>query len=178
MPRSTPPPDHVLATRPQIGEQIRAARLHGNLTQESVANRIGLDRPSYNRIEQGHQSASLDALDLIADAIGVPLADLVRWGPAGRDGGGSAGGGGRGQPFGSGTMKAGTPAGLLAGPGGRPCGGEASPQMLCGRRLLVRRKREGVHGGTDGGEPRMTRPAEQIDVHGLVPCELGKITDA
>lgn len=78
MPRSTPPPDWVLARRRAIGDQIRAARLHANLTQEAVANIAGMDRPTYNRIEQGHASALLDTLILIADAIGVPLADLVR----------------------------------------------------------------------------------------------------
>jgi transcriptional regulator with XRE-family HTH domain len=61
-----------------IGAQIRAARLHANLTQEAVANLTGIDRPSIVRIEQGHQSATLDTLILIADAIGVPLAELVR----------------------------------------------------------------------------------------------------
>lgn len=78
MPRSTPPAPWVLTRRQQIGDQIRAARLYANLTQEEVANRIGMDRPSYNRIEQGHASALLDTLILIADAIGVPLADLTR----------------------------------------------------------------------------------------------------
>ncbi|MFF2672121.1 hypothetical protein ACFVTT_25495 [Streptomyces niveus] len=33
---------------------------------------------SYNRIDQGHASALLDTLIRVADAIGVPLADLVR----------------------------------------------------------------------------------------------------
>ncbi|WP_308377902.1 helix-turn-helix transcriptional regulator [Streptomyces sp. ISL-98] len=78
MPRSVPPPDWVLARRRAIGAQIRAARLHTNLTQEAVAARIGMDRATYNRIEQGHASALVDSLILIADAIGVPLADLVR----------------------------------------------------------------------------------------------------
>ncbi|WP_028814419.1 helix-turn-helix domain-containing protein [Streptomyces flavidovirens] len=78
MPRSVPPPDWVIARRRAIGEQIRAARLWANLTQEEVANRTGMDRATYNRIEQGHASALLDSLILIADAIGVPLADLVR----------------------------------------------------------------------------------------------------
>lgn len=78
MPRSTPPPAWVLARRRRIGDQIRAARVHRNLTQEAVANRIGIDRPSYNRIEQGHATPLLDTLLLIADAIGVPLAELVK----------------------------------------------------------------------------------------------------
>jgi transcriptional regulator with XRE-family HTH domain len=37
-----------------------------------------MERPNYNRIEQGHAAATLDTLLLIADAIGVPLAELVR----------------------------------------------------------------------------------------------------
>jgi transcriptional regulator with XRE-family HTH domain len=37
-----------------------------------------MDRATYNRIEQGHASPMLDSLLLIADAIGVDLADLVR----------------------------------------------------------------------------------------------------
>lgn len=78
MPRSTPPPDWVLARRRQIGDQIRAARLHRNLTQEAVAHRIPMDRATYVRIEQGQAAALIDTLLLIADAIGVPLADLVR----------------------------------------------------------------------------------------------------
>ncbi len=78
MPRSTPPPEWVLARRRQIGDQIRAARLHANLTQEQVAHAIPMDRAAYVRIEQGQASALLDTLILIAEAIGVPLAHLVR----------------------------------------------------------------------------------------------------
>ncbi|MEE1813716.1 helix-turn-helix transcriptional regulator [Streptomyces sp. SP18ES09] len=78
MPRSTPPPEWVLARRRQIGDQIRAARLRANLTQEAVANHIPMDRAGYNRIEQGHSAATLDTLILIAHVIGVPLAELVR----------------------------------------------------------------------------------------------------
>ncbi|MCP3817847.1 helix-turn-helix domain-containing protein [Streptomyces sp. A3M-1-3] len=78
MPRSTPPPDWVLARRRQIGDQIRAARLHANLTQQTVAERTGMDRDTYGRIERGHSTPLLDSLILIADAIGVPLSQLVK----------------------------------------------------------------------------------------------------
>lgn len=78
MPRSVPPPAWVIARRRAIGDHIRAARLDAGLTQEQTALRIGMDRATYNRIEQGHSAALLDSLILIADAIGVPLADLVR----------------------------------------------------------------------------------------------------
>jgi len=74
----TPPPDWVVARRRVVGDQIRAARLHVNLTQEKLAELAGMDRQAINRIEQGHASPILDTLIRIADALGVPLADLVR----------------------------------------------------------------------------------------------------
>ncbi|MFI6285695.1 helix-turn-helix domain-containing protein [Streptomyces sp. NPDC051018] len=78
MPRSTPPPARVITRRRQIGVQIRAARIHANLTQQDISERTGIDRATYGRIELGHASALLDSLILIADAIGVPLSQLVR----------------------------------------------------------------------------------------------------
>ncbi|THA56081.1 XRE family transcriptional regulator [Streptomyces sp. A1136] len=78
MPRSASLPAHVLARRRRVAQQIRAARLERNLTQERVALAAGLDRASYVRIEQGQASPLLDTLILVADAIGVPLAHLVR----------------------------------------------------------------------------------------------------
>jgi transcriptional regulator with XRE-family HTH domain len=72
------PPERVIARRRAIGEHIRAARLYANLTQEAVGLRAGIGLASYNRIEQGHASPRLDSLIRIADAIGVPLSDLVR----------------------------------------------------------------------------------------------------
>ena len=78
MPRSTPPPDWVLARRRTIGGQIRAARLHANMTQQQISERTGIDRTVLIDIEYGHRAALIDTLILIADAIGVDLADLVR----------------------------------------------------------------------------------------------------
>lgn len=72
------PPERVIARRRAIGAQIRAARLYANLSQEQVALRAGMSLAPYNRIEQGHSAALIDSLIRIADAIGVPLADLVR----------------------------------------------------------------------------------------------------
>lgn len=75
---SAPPPDSVITRRRAIGQRIRAERLHGNLTQERLADLAGMDRQAINRIENGHSSPLLDHLLQIADALGVPLADLVR----------------------------------------------------------------------------------------------------
>jgi transcriptional regulator with XRE-family HTH domain len=75
---SAPPPDWVLDRRRAIGDQIRAARREARLSQEKLAELAGMDRQAINRIEQGHQSPLVDNLIRIADALGVPLADLVR----------------------------------------------------------------------------------------------------
>lgn len=72
------PPEWVLARRRQVGNTIRETRRTASLTQEALALRAGIDRQTLNRIEQGHASARLDTLILMADAIGVPLAHLVR----------------------------------------------------------------------------------------------------
>lgn len=72
-----PPSPRVLAARRAVGDRIRAARLHANLTQEALGERAGLDRQAINRIEQGHASPLLDNLVRIADALDVPLRDLV-----------------------------------------------------------------------------------------------------
>ncbi|MFD3517688.1 helix-turn-helix domain-containing protein [Streptomyces sp. NPDC058657] len=77
MPR-TDPPEWVLTRRRAIGEAIRQARRGAGLTQEQVALRIGIERHNLSSIEMGHVGARLDTLLLIADAIGVPLAELVR----------------------------------------------------------------------------------------------------
>lgn len=75
---SASPPDWVIARRRAIGEHIREARLYANLTQERLAELAGMDRQAINRIENGHQAALIDNLIRIADALDVPLANLVR----------------------------------------------------------------------------------------------------
>ncbi|MFB7756869.1 helix-turn-helix domain-containing protein [Streptomyces sp. NPDC056121] len=71
------PSPRVLAARRAVGERIRAAHIHANMTRESSAERAGLDRQSINRIEQSHASPVLDNLIRIADGLGVPLRDLA-----------------------------------------------------------------------------------------------------
>ncbi|WP_343041300.1 helix-turn-helix transcriptional regulator [Streptomyces typhae] len=68
----------MLAARRAVGERIRIARVHAGLSQEKLAERAGMDRQAIGRIELGHASPLLDNLVRIADALGVPLADLVR----------------------------------------------------------------------------------------------------
>jgi transcriptional regulator with XRE-family HTH domain len=74
---SDPPPAWVLTRRRQIGDRIRTARTGRKLSQEKLAETIGVDRKTVNRIEQGAHATSIDRLLLIADALRVPLRDLV-----------------------------------------------------------------------------------------------------
>ncbi|MFD5901022.1 helix-turn-helix domain-containing protein [Streptomyces microflavus] len=73
-----PLPNWVPARRRAIGQRVRDARTAARLTQEGLAGRAGVDRKTVNRLEQGATSPLLDHLLVIADAIGVPLSDLVR----------------------------------------------------------------------------------------------------
>lgn len=72
------PPAWVLPRRRQIGLQIRAARRAAGLTQDQLAARIERDVKSISRWENAHRAPDLTDLLVIADAIGVPLSDLVR----------------------------------------------------------------------------------------------------
>ena len=71
-------PDWVLLQRRAIGDHVRAERTRQKLTQERLADRVGLDRKTVNRIEQGTHATLIDHLTLIAHALDVSLADLVR----------------------------------------------------------------------------------------------------
>jgi transcriptional regulator with XRE-family HTH domain len=76
-----PLPDWVLQRRRAIGDNIRAERKRQKLTQERLAERAGLDRKTVNRIEQGTYATLIDHLLLLANALDIPLADLVRGDP-------------------------------------------------------------------------------------------------
>ncbi|MFG3170526.1 helix-turn-helix transcriptional regulator [Streptomyces sp. NPDC048200] len=73
-----PLPAWVVTRRQAIGNHVRAARTDAKLSQEKLGELAGLDRKTINRIETGAYSTLLDHLLLIADALHVPLTDLVR----------------------------------------------------------------------------------------------------
>ncbi|MFJ6085191.1 helix-turn-helix transcriptional regulator [Streptomyces sp. NPDC092369] len=66
-----------LLRRRDVGERIRAARLHRRLTQEQLAHLIGIDRRSIHRYETARRDPTLSMLLLIADALDVSLSVLV-----------------------------------------------------------------------------------------------------
>lgn len=71
-------PDWVFTRRRDIGVRLRAARLHAGLTQLQLGERIGRDHRTVHRWEYAARVPNLVDLLLIADALDIPLADLVR----------------------------------------------------------------------------------------------------
>lgn len=71
-------PDWVPTRRRQIGERIRTRRRTLGLSQVQLGERVGRDHKTIHRYETAQRAPSLTDLLLIADALDIPLADLVR----------------------------------------------------------------------------------------------------
>lgn len=55
-------------------KELREARIAQGLTQREVAERSGISRENYARIERGASSTTLVTLERIAEALGMRLA--------------------------------------------------------------------------------------------------------
>jgi transcriptional regulator with XRE-family HTH domain len=73
-----PLPDWVPRRRAEIGLRIRTTRRAAGLSQMALGDRIGRDHKTISRWENALRAPDLTDLLLIADALDVPLADLVR----------------------------------------------------------------------------------------------------
>lgn len=62
----------------RIGAAIKRRRLEANLTLSDLSAGAGLSSAMLSRIENGMATASLDALERVAAAVGVNLSDLFR----------------------------------------------------------------------------------------------------
>ena len=63
-----------------IENEIRRLRFEkGEMTQQALAERIGMTRQTIIAIEQNKYAPSLEAAFKIADAFGVPLERVFRW---------------------------------------------------------------------------------------------------
>ena len=61
----------------EFGRRLRSARKAANLTQEALAERVGLTRTSITNIEKGRQHVSLHMLFSLAAAVGVQPVQLL-----------------------------------------------------------------------------------------------------
>jgi transcriptional regulator with XRE-family HTH domain len=62
---------------PWIGSAIRRRRQLRGLSQEELAERAQLHRTYVSMIERAVRNVSIDALDALAHALGVPASQLV-----------------------------------------------------------------------------------------------------
>lgn len=63
--------------RQAFSQNLRAARIARGWTQEKLAEYSGLSLVFVNRVENGVQAISIDSLQLVSDALGVPASELV-----------------------------------------------------------------------------------------------------
>ncbi len=61
-----------------LGERIKALRCGKHLTQEQVADLVGISRQKYARIENGTNNITLEILSKIAGIFEVSVADITR----------------------------------------------------------------------------------------------------
>lgn len=70
-------PAWLIDQRRQLGDRVRAARLHANLTQERLEHVSGVKRLTIQNIEAGTTDARVGWLMRIARACGIHVRDLL-----------------------------------------------------------------------------------------------------
>ena len=66
-------------TKKFIGARIKELRKNAGLTQEQLAEQVGLDARHLSRLEVGRHFPSLDSLERIAQALNLPLAEFFQF---------------------------------------------------------------------------------------------------
>lgn len=61
----------------EFGRRLRAARRKAKLTQEELAARVGMSRPSLANVERGNQRVALHQFAELAAAVGAAPIDLL-----------------------------------------------------------------------------------------------------
>ena len=70
-------PKNELSAREVFGQNLRRVRRLKDISQEELALRADLSRTYVSEVERGIRNVSIDNMSLIAQALGVPLRDLV-----------------------------------------------------------------------------------------------------
>ena len=60
----------------KIEDKIRRVRLRKGITQNQIAEKIGISQPTYAQWENGKRKPKLETLKKIADALEVPVSTL------------------------------------------------------------------------------------------------------
>ena len=62
----------------EILKYVRAMRTSRNMSQERVAEFVGISRPFYTQLEGGKRRMRVDYILKIAAALGVPVSELFK----------------------------------------------------------------------------------------------------
>lgn len=65
------------SAREIFGQNLRRARRLKDISQEDLALRADLSRTYVSEVERGVRNVSIDNMGLLAQALGIPLRDLV-----------------------------------------------------------------------------------------------------
>lgn len=68
----------LLREQRAMGERMRTARLHRNLTQEEVYLKALVSRSTYQGIESGQGNPTIGTLLRIARVLGIHITDLLK----------------------------------------------------------------------------------------------------
>jgi transcriptional regulator with XRE-family HTH domain len=70
-------PSPVTPAREVFAKNLRHARRLRDISQEALADAAGLSRTYVSEVERGLRNISIDNMAQLADALGVPLKELV-----------------------------------------------------------------------------------------------------
>lgn len=68
-----------ISARELFAARLRQERCDKGLSQESLADLAGLHRTYVGSVERSERNISIDSMERLAKAIGVELADLLRF---------------------------------------------------------------------------------------------------
>lgn len=69
-------PDAIRQRRYDLGKAVAMRRKAVGLTQDELADIVGCDRKSINRLENGSHAVTLDRLWPVADALEISIGEL------------------------------------------------------------------------------------------------------
>ena len=62
----------------RIGKKLQAARKLKDLTQQDVADNVGISRTYYSQIENGERDPATTIITSIAKTLGVDISDILK----------------------------------------------------------------------------------------------------
>ena len=62
-----------------LGERIRAARKEKGMTQKQLGAGIGVSQAAIGQFENGESNPKVSTLQKIADALEIPIGELIDW---------------------------------------------------------------------------------------------------